>query len=530
VVLSGGFKTLLGMLATMSGQVGFFDAAELARPLPEGSFFALLAEHGDRIVRDEDFAACYSPGMGRPSIPPSQLAKVLLLQYRSGVSDEQAMEAIAWDLRWKIALGLPIDHEGWHPTSLTKFRARLLLHQLERVALERTLELAGELGMLDGPVEQIIDSTPMLGAAATQDTVRLVRHGVRKLLDAVDAIDEATAGVLDRALEFDYARPAQKPDCRWRERAERERMLTRVAQDAERALQAVEQTDGLLDEQGVGEAHRLLRELIGQDFDSDDDGVPRLHRGTRADRVISVVDPEMRHGRKSQHQRFDGFKLSAAVTNTAEPLITAVAVAPASEPDGPQAKHLIDAQPPGRRPPRVLGDTAYGTGPVRAELADREVEVLAPLPPGTTKPGRLGKRDFQIDPAAGTVTCPAGEIAAIRSEPKGARRARFAKAGCDRCALRDRCVEPARGSKTILLAPDEELLIAARQALDDPVTAEHLRRTRPRIERLLGLLAHRYKARKSRYRGTRKARLQAAWTAALVNLNPISGHLAAQTA
>lgn len=163
----------------MSGQVGFFDAAELARPLPEGSFFAVLAEHGERIVRDEDFAACCSQRMGRPSIPPSQLAKVLLLQYRTGCSDEQAMECVTWDLRWKGAWGLPVDHAGWHPTSLTKFRARLLLHQLERVALECTLGLAEELRMLDGPVEQIIDSTPMLGAAATQDTVRLVRHGVR---------------------------------------------------------------------------------------------------------------------------------------------------------------------------------------------------------------------------------------------------------------------------------------------------------------------------------------------------------------
>jgi transposase len=100
------------VLSTTSGQVGFFDAAELARPLPEGSFFALLAEHGHRIVRDEDFAECYSQRMGRPSIPPSLLAKVLLLQHRTGASDEQAMEAIAWDLRWKIALGLPVDHAG----------------------------------------------------------------------------------------------------------------------------------------------------------------------------------------------------------------------------------------------------------------------------------------------------------------------------------------------------------------------------------------------------------------------------------
>lgn len=518
------------MLATSSGQVGFFDAAELARPLPSGSFFALLAEHGDRIVRDENFAACYSPAMGRPSIPPSQLAKVLLLQYRTGVSDEAAMECVAWDLRWKIALGLSVDHRGWHPTSLTKFRARLLLHRLERVALERTLELAEELGMLDGPVEQIIDSTPMLGAAATQDTVRLVRHGVKKLLDAVAAVDAEAGGQLDRALEFDYARPNDKPDCRWRERAERERMLTRVAQDAELALQGVEHADGLLDDEAVAVAHGLLRELIGQDFDVDDDGVARLHRGTRADRIISTVDPEMRHGRKSQHQRYDGFKLSAAVTNTPEPLITAIEVAPASEQDGSQAKQLVDSQLPGRRPPRVLGDTAYGIGPVRAELAERGIEVLAPLAPGAVKPGRLAKRDFAVDLDAGTVTCPAGEIAPIRTEPKGARRARFAKAACDRCQLRDRCVQPGAGCKSIVLAPDEELLIAARQALDDRATAEHLRRTRPRVERLLGLLAHRYKARKSRYLGTRKARLQAAWTAALVNLNPIGRHLAAQPA
>ena len=64
--------------------------------------------------------------------------------------------------------------------------------------------------LLDGPAEQIIDSTPMLGAAATQDTVRLVRHGVRKLLDAVAAVDEHAAGVLDRGLAFDYAAPGRE--------------------------------------------------------------------------------------------------------------------------------------------------------------------------------------------------------------------------------------------------------------------------------------------------------------------------------
>jgi transposase len=518
------------MLATDSRQVGFFDAAELVRPLPEGSFYALLASHGERIVSDRDFAECYCEGQGRPSIPPSKLAKVLLLQHRTGVSDEQAMEAVAWDLRWKVALGLPVDHAGWHPTTLTKFRARLLLHGKERLALESSLRLAEELGLLAGPAEQIVDSTPMLGAAATQDTVRLVRAGVRKLIDVVAAAAPEAAGALERGLEFDYARPHEKPDCAWRVKAERERMLTRVAQDAERALAALEQTPELLSDGQVADAHRLLRELIGQDFDVDEDGVPRLHRGTRHGRILSVHDREMRHGRKSQHQRFDGYKLSAAATNTADPLITAVSVAPASEQDGPQAKVLIEAQPEERRPERILGDSAYGTGPVRAELQAREVEVLAPVPEPPTHGDRLPKREFSIDLDAGTVTCPAGEVAQIRTEPSGQRRASFAKSACDRCPLRRRCVGPARGRRQILIAAEEEHLIAARKALNDPHTAEHLRRSRPRIERLLGLLAHRYRARKSRYLGRRKAELQAAWAAALVNLNPIGTTLRAQTA
>lgn len=506
-----------------------FDAAVLSRPLPEGSFYRLLAEHGDRIVADSDFAECYSQRMGRPSIPPSLLAKVLLLQHRTGVSDEQAMECVAWDLRWKVALDLPVDHQGWHPTTLTKFRARLLLHKKEGLALENTLRLAGELGMLNGSVEQIIDSTPMLGAAATQDTVRLVRHGVRKLIDAVTAADQDAGQALDDGLEFDYARPGEKPDCRWREKAERERMLTRVAEDAERALEAVEGVKSLLEQDAVKAAHDLLRELIGQDFDIDDGGVPRLHRGTRSGRILSTVDTEMRHGRKSASQRFDGYKLSASVTNSDAPLITAVHVAAGSETDGPQAKHLIDAQPPQHRPERVLGDTAYGNGPVRAELAERQVEVLANVPEGKVEAAVLGKQDFGIDLDASTVTCPNGQTVPIWTTAKDYSGASFTAAMCRDCPVKERCC-PGRPRRQIRIMEHEHLLQAGREMLNDPERSEHLRRTRPRIERLLGLLTNRYGARKSRYIGSAKARLQAAWAAALVNLNPIGHHLALQNA
>jgi len=165
---------------------------------------------------------------------------------------------------------------------------------------------------------------------------------------------------------------------------------------------------------------------------------------------------------------------------------------------------------------------------VRSELSERNVEVLAPVPEGAVTEGRVGKRDFTIEPSAGTVSCPAGNTATITTSKQGVRTARISRAVCSGCPLKDQCC-PGRPSRQIALGEHEELQIAARQALNDPVTAAHLRHTRPRIERLLGLLAYRYGARKSRYIGSDKARLQASWAAALVNLNPIGRHLATGT-
>jgi len=88
-----------------SAQQGLFDASWCGNVVPPDSFYGLLAEHGERIVGDGDFADCYAEGRGRPSIPPSTLAKILLLAYRCGLSDRQAMEAVRFDLRWKVRRG-----------------------------------------------------------------------------------------------------------------------------------------------------------------------------------------------------------------------------------------------------------------------------------------------------------------------------------------------------------------------------------------------------------------------------------------
>ena len=525
-----------------SAQRGLFDASWCGNVVPRDSFYGLLAEHGERIVRDGDFADCYAEGRGRPSIPPSTLAKILLLAYRCGLSDRQAMEAVRFDLRWKVALCLPLDHEGFHPTSLVKFRARLLLYGKERVVFERSLELASELGLISGQVEQILDSTPMLGAAAVQDAATLVRCAVRKLLDAVKVADSQAAKRLRCGLRFDYSRPRVKPTGDWQDRDARMGLLAEVARDAERALRAVEADEPLMAAPGIAEAASVLREIIGQEFEVAGDDVPRVRAGRRGRQILSAHDPEMRHGRQTSSRRFTGYKLHAAAATEA-PILTAISLSAGNEHDGHQAGALVDQQPEQRRPKRVIGDTAYGNVEVREELEQRSISVLAPVHSSSPKDGSIAKEEFVIDLATDTVTCPRGKTAPIyKSRPRrpsaklrpsrpkstGDRVARFARTDCEPCPLRPRCAPG--GQRDIRISRREDLRQVALRALSDPAKRDHLKRTRPRIERLLGLIVYRYRGRKSRYLGKRKSTLQAAWTAVLVNLHPIAAALRANPA
>jgi len=152
--------------------------------VPADSFYGQMAVHGDRLVHEEWFADLYSH-RGRPSVSPVLLSKVLLLMFHDNVSDRQAEERARYDLRWKAALHLGIDEAGFDATALTRFRARLVLHEKERLFFEETVKAAKQYGLIRAEVAEVIDSTPMLGAGAVRDTYNLLRSAVRKTLRAV---------------------------------------------------------------------------------------------------------------------------------------------------------------------------------------------------------------------------------------------------------------------------------------------------------------------------------------------------------
>jgi hypothetical protein len=177
-----------------------------------------------------------------------------------------------------------------------------------------------------------------------------------------------------------------------------------------------------------------------------------------------VVDPEMRHGRKSSSQRMDGYK-SHLLTDHDSELILGVAVTPANDPDGPEAAPLVAAAvDAGVAVREVLADTAYGDGDTRVAVEAMGAKVTAKTqPPATT--GMFLKTDFVIDPDAPSASCPAGQTTTDwkwATDNKG-RRVVLLRFGerCQGCALRNGCTTSENG-RSLVLNFHESRLQAAR--------------------------------------------------------------------
>jgi Transposase domain (DUF772) len=127
------------------------DAGALVGHLvPAGSMFAFLAGHRQELFRDEDFADLFPSGKGRPSVPASMMASVLVLQVLHDYSDAGAAEAARCDLRWKAACGFPLDHRGFDPPALVYWRRRLAKSGRPHRISEAVRKVAGETGVLKG--------------------------------------------------------------------------------------------------------------------------------------------------------------------------------------------------------------------------------------------------------------------------------------------------------------------------------------------------------------------------------------------
>jgi Transposase DDE domain len=303
----------------------------------------------------------------------------------------------------------------------------------------------------------------------------------------------------------DYDRPG-KPDCAWDDPQAKQALVSGLVNDALAVLAAA--ADLALDPEQA-EAVALLALVAGQDVEPGErPGSWQIARKVAKDRVISTVDPQARHTRKTSAHKRDGYKGHIA----AEPesgLVTECALTAANVPDGPTGVGLLAEETPGLE---VLGDTHYGSGETRAALrAAGHTQTIKPIPLSSAVPGGFTIHDFQIDLEAGTAACPAG----YQTQITAAGRASFAR-WCQRCPLRERCTT-AKAGRVLQVHPHEDELRAARRRATTRSFQHSYRRWRPMVERSLAWLVA-DGCRRVSYRGIERNRLWWSVRVAAVNL------------
>lgn len=365
----------------------------------------------------------------------------------------------------------------------------------------------------------------------------------------------------------------EKPEIDWSDPEERAAHLKEIVSDAREALSLARGAD---ESPATSEASALLSKIVSDDVeegppppkgpkrkgrppkakpkknkesperlasgergaDPADDG-PRLRRGVAKDRVLSVVDPEMRCGHKSKRQAWAGYKIHIAEEPESE-LITAVEARPANEYDADAASPIMERQKEsmGLTPKEILCDGAYGSADVRAKLGELGVEVVAKLRP-LADSKHFRKDEFEIDLRAndgeGSVTCPAGVTTTdYRMARDGWYRPvklfRFPREACNECALKELCLggpvgrtkNPVRlpPGRQVQLHYHEEVLQRARAEQRTAEQKKALReklRPRAKVERKISEVLRLHGLRRGRYFGEEKTDLQAVMTASMVN-------------
>jgi hypothetical protein len=488
----------------------------------------------DNAFQGELEAMYRDTGAGKPAVPPALLAMVTLLQAYLGVSDAEAVELSVVDRRWQLVLDCwDVTEPPFSQGALGEFRARLIHAEMDRRLLERTVEVARQSKAFDPrklpkSLRVAFDASALEGAGRVEDTMNLLGHAARKVVACVAVLLGCTVEAVARQAGIPVLlAPSVKAglDVEWSDpQAPAEALQQLVAQ-----LEALEawvqrRVPAALTQEPLRKHVATLHQVQAQDLEPHPDGQGvRPRQGVAPERRCSIEDPEMRHGRKSKHKRFNGYKRHVA-TDLENGLILACAVTPANHPEdeaGEPLKTDIDRQQLGPIDELYI-DRGYLSSPVvPAVLKARGAVICRPW--GLAQREVFSKADFHFNLRDKTLTCPGGYTEAFRLGSV----VEFPATECDRCPLRAQCTTAALGrGRTVSIAEDEPFQQHLRQrAVTRPGRAQL--RQRVAVEHRLAHLGAR-QGRRARYKGVRKNLFDVRRTAAVLNLQTIQRKTEAQ--
>lgn len=537
------------MLGKRESQTSLFTAdTQYLDKVGRDTFYGFLASHSHEIFRDDDFSDLYCGDNGRDSVPPSVLAIALLLQTYERISDAEVVNRATFDTRWCVALGTELCEKPFAKSTFQLFRAKLIVNEQAQRIFVRSLSYARESGFLkkNRKMKLALDSTNIFGRGAVKDTYNLLADGIRKLAGILEMLSAEGLNQWRSERTINYFGKSFKGEAAidWDDNKARQALLQTVVSDVKSLLELAKQHKERLSEddpnyQSLQEAINLLSDLFLQDIEEDNASKKAtIKQEVSRDRIMSVHDPEMRHGRKSKSKRFDGHKGTVA-TDTESKLITATDVIAGNASDSENALQLCQQseENTGCEVDAALGDTAYGSGEVRREFAQAGVDVIAKTPPIPNR-GTFTKEKFNIDAENNRITCPAGHTTTTWHHGSSQKRRdgrvvslkvfKFDDDVCGRCQFRQQCISGTSGKgRTVSVHPEETLLQEARD-FQKTETFKEQYRARTIVEHRIARLVQ-LGIRQSRYFGRNKSAFQLAMAAAVANFTLIAAWQAANS-
>ena len=492
--------------------------------LKENDPYRLIGEGVSDFLKLKDFAFLYSP-IGRGGICPIMLSLVTVFQFLENLPDREAARAVGVRLDWKFALHLPLADPGFHYSDLSNFRGRLLEHEAERMIFEKVLDWVRALGFLKKHGKQRTDSTRILGNVERLSRLELAWESLRL---ALRAIHTAAEGWYQEVIPATFHQAYSERHSDWRLSAEEAKSeLYRAACDGYWLLERLEAAPAEV---------RQLPEVVTfqtvweQQFEcgSGKVVVRQPARGQGKDTIDSPHDPEARWAEK-RGKEWLGYRLQ--VTETAEEsqevqFLTDVDAEAANADDSECVDDLQERLiARDLKPEKHFTDSGYISGPNLAHSEARKIQLLGPaLADNSKKPEGYKQRDFQIDFEAQQVTCPQGRISRYwHEQPVEAGRVEVTvqfKGQCEGCPARHLCA-PGKSGRSLTISPYHAEL-TQRRAEQETETFKEKMKKRSAIEGTISELTRKHGARRARYRGKVKVRLQALFTGAAVNLKRLA--------
>lgn len=514
----------------------------LVKLLKQRTLYGFLRKHRHQLFDDAfqaELAEMYTDVPGNPPTSPALLAMVTLLQAYTGLSDHDAVVAAQTDLKWRLVLGLldtpELEGAPYSQGALPAFRRRMMLHDMDRRVLERTVELAKTTGDFGYKALRLaLDSSSLFTASRVEDTFNLLGHAARKTLAAAAALlgrpaddlaalaDEAGIPLLAADPEKAGGSLKARLDVAWEKPEERARALSRLVQELE-ALQLWLSERSILAVEPVAAAWAVVESILGQDVEPDPyTGTPQVKQGVAPDRRPSVEDADARHGRKSRSQKFVGYKRHLAIDLISK-LILAVGVAPANKPEAAITQEVsvdlarvLEAKSGATVAGRLASlsvDRAYLASDLAREVRQAGGLLLCRALSAASLGGRFTKVAFKMSfpGPVGSITCPQGITVAASLGTTS----RFPASKCRVCPQQAACTSSKSG-RSVSIHPDEPFHQELRARQATPEGREALR-ARTAVEHAISRQVS-VQGRKARYKGTRKNLLATRISACIVNL------------